>query len=242
MKIYLKEVVFIMIKLVNQPELSVEFYDENIGETELVEPEDSNWYPVYKIVLGFLPLPHMNPSILDVGCGTGMFAKLLYKNGYTKYSGLDFSATRVKIARQVVPSFPFSKRNMFDQGMQDIYLLYNNIVILEVLEHIENDLEFLRSIPEGKSVIFSVPNYLSKSHVRAFPNEEMVKDRYGEVLTFLGSGCFTGRFTTHRDSYGRSIKNHSQIFVFKCISRGNHVKNYWYYGGTRKERYYNKNY
>jgi len=233
MKIYLQGDVFIMFKLKTQPELPVEFYNENIGDTELAEPENSNWYPIYKIVLGFLPPPHMNPSILDVGCGTGMFAKLLYKYGYTRYSGFDFSAVRVKIARKVVPNFSFFKKNMLDRGMQDIYPLYDNIVALEVLEHIENDIEFLRSIPAGKTIIFSVPNYLSRTHVRAFPNQETVRERYSEVLTFLESGCFTGKSSGyHKDAYGRSVTTYSQIFGFKCIRRSDYVKDYSYYGRT----------
>jgi len=219
MKIYLKRDVFIMVKLKSQSELPVEFYNKNIGSTELVEPEDSNWYPVYKIVLGFLDPPLMNPSILDVGCGTGMFARLLYKNGYINYSGLDFSRTRVKVARRAVPSFSFTKRNMFDQDMQDVYRLYDNIIILEVLEHIENDLDFLRSIPEGKTIIFSVPNYLSKSHVRAFPNEKVVRSRYGKILEFLDSKCFIGKRNAHKNAYGNSVKMNSKIFVFKCIKK-----------------------
>ncbi|MDI5789533.1 class I SAM-dependent methyltransferase [Bacillus licheniformis] len=29
-------------------------------------------------------------TIVDIGCGTGRFAKLLYDKGYRKYLGIDF--------------------------------------------------------------------------------------------------------------------------------------------------------
>lgn len=220
MKILLKKDVILMPKLVTQPELPMSFYDENIGEGELVEPEASTWYPVYKFALDFLPSPDENPTILDVGCGTGMFAKLLYKKGYTNYSGLDFSRNRVKIARETVPDFSFNKRNMFDKQMQEVYPCFDHIVALEVLEHIENDLEFLRMIPDGKIIIFSLPNYLSISHVRAFHKEEFIRDRYGEVLEFLDSKIFKSKgIWNHRDAHGRSRKMRAKIFVFKCIKK-----------------------
>ena len=220
MKILLKEDVFLMAKLATNPEKPVKFYNKNIGRGELVEPEESNWYPVYKFVLEFLPPPSETPTILDVGCGTGMFAKLLYKKGYTEYSGFDFSRRRVKIARDSVPEFSFVKRNMFDVGMQDIYPLFDNIVVLEVLEHIENDLEFLRSIPDDKTIIFSLPNYLSRSHVRAFINEESAIERYNNILDFLDVRIFIGkRKRLHKNAYGKSKNMYSKIFVYKCIKK-----------------------
>jgi len=209
-----------MIKLATKPEKSVSFYNENIGYGELVEPEESNWYPVYKFVLDFLPPPDENPTILDVGCGTGMFAKLLHKKGYVKYSGFDFSKTRVKIARKTVPDFSFAKRNMFDERIQKLYSLFDNIVVLEVLEHIENDLEFLKLIPEDKTIIFSVPNILSNSHVRAFLNEKRVTNRYDKILDFLDIKIFTGKNKkVHRNAYGQSKRMYSKIFVCKCIKK-----------------------
>ena len=207
-------------KLATNPEMPERFYNLHIGTGELVEPEESNWYPLYKLVLDLLPQAAENPSILDVGCGTGMFAKLLQKKGYTKYLGIDFSVNRIKRARTIVPDFTFRKRNMFDKKMQTTYSLFDNIIILEVLEHIEKDLEFLRSIPENKTIIFSVPNYLSNSHVRAFPKQETVRNRYGKILEFLDSRVFTSKDKwNHINAYGVSRKMHAKIFVFKCIKK-----------------------
>lgn len=204
-----------------QPEKPAKFYDDHIGAGELLEPEESNWGTVYKYTLEFLPPPKDNPYILDVGCGTGMFAKLLYKKGYKNYLGFDFSQKRVNIAQSVVPSFQFVKRNMFSD-LSELYVLYGSIICLEVLEHITEDLKFIKSLPKDKNIIFSVPNYISQTHVRAFYDKEAVIKRYEKYLNFLDLRTFIGKKKgTHINANGISTNNMEvKIFVFKCVRKG----------------------
>jgi len=62
-------------KLATNPEMPERFYNLHIGTGELVEPEESNWYPLYKLVLDLLPQAAENPSILDVGVWNGHVCK-----------------------------------------------------------------------------------------------------------------------------------------------------------------------
>ena len=52
------------------------------------------------------------------------------------------------------------------------------IICLEVLEHIENDLDVIDSLPSGKNLMMTVPNYNSFGHLRIFKDEKEVKKRY----------------------------------------------------------------
>ena len=57
-------------------------------------------------------------------------------------------------------------------------------VLLEVLEHLDDDLDALERIPPGLPVVFSVPNFWSRAHVRRFLQPRDVFDRYGPLLDF----------------------------------------------------------
>lgn len=206
--------------LVEQPEMTVDFYNENIGSSELVEPEESNWHGVYRLALNFLPPADQDPTIMDVGCGTGMFARLLFKQGYKNYLGFDFARNRVAIARVSVPKFQFFVGDVYDvKKLKPVYRDFDNFIILEVLEHLTEDLKILESIPRGKTIIFSVPNYLSPSHVRAFHTVNMIENRYKGLVEFLEIASFIGSKTRHRNAYGVSKNYRSEIFVCKCIKR-----------------------
>lgn len=67
----------------------------------------------------------------------------------------------------------------------------------------------------------SLPNYLSRSYVRAFHREEVIRDRYGDILEFVDNKVFKskGRWN-HKDAFGRSRIMMAKIFVFKCIKKG----------------------
>jgi hypothetical protein len=64
------------------------------------------------------------------------------------------------------------EKDIFKNFNTDVY------IVLEVLEHIEQDREIISSIMGNKEVIFSVPNFDSFGHVRFFRDENQVKERY----------------------------------------------------------------
>jgi 2-polyprenyl-3-methyl-5-hydroxy-6-metoxy-1,4-benzoquinol methylase len=59
---------------------------------------------------------------------------------------------------------------------------YDLVLILEVLEHLNNDVEILTKIKSKSKVIFSVPNFDSESHVRFFLSKEEIYYRYQEYI------------------------------------------------------------
>lgn len=162
-----------------------EFYDTHIPESP------QRWKELYNRAADLIPLgiPRSRhrvrePSrILELGCGPGFFAKVLYDRGHRNYCGVDFSSVCIEQARERVPEFKFIVGNLLDKKVQAMFSDYNIFVLLEVLEHIVRDLDILKAIPVGKVIIFSVPSRGSTGtvHVRKFRRWQ-VRPRYGSLI------------------------------------------------------------
>jgi hypothetical protein len=107
-------------------------------------------------------------SVLDIGCGVAALAKHV-----PNYVGFDFSPEAVKIANHpgVRVGDAYDKAN------------YNGVdwyVATEILEHLD-DLRMVKNFPAGQKILFSVPSFADKSHLRVY-NEAVVRRRFGEML------------------------------------------------------------
>jgi len=138
-------------------------------------------------VVDFLP-EDKTCSIIDLGCGAGNMAEILYDNGYKNYIGIDISESMLKTAKKYVPhcAEKFILKDLIDETTWELYKDKNVFISTEVLEHIRKDVLVLRSIPSGKLVIISVPNFSHPNHVRFFTSKRKIIDRYGFVLNFIG--------------------------------------------------------
>lgn len=91
-------------------------------------------------------------SILDFGCGAGIFLKKLYNSGYKDLSGVEVSETKTNSTNDCfVITKNIQKRK------------YDVILMMDVLEHIEDDSVILKKIkshlkPDG-ILLLSVPAY-----------------------------------------------------------------------------------
>lgn len=130
-----------------------------------------------------------NDKILDLGCGPGQFSEMLFDRGFRNYVGIDFSPVAINMAKGRVPSFTFINCDLDNVD----YSKYEGFkfVSLECFEHLKNDLQLLEKLPKKSKLIFSVPNYYAKYHVRVF-NEKFIKKYYGNVLNLGRIGFFTG--------------------------------------------------
>jgi 2-polyprenyl-3-methyl-5-hydroxy-6-metoxy-1,4-benzoquinol methylase len=119
--------------------------------------------PIYEAVLDALGrLPQ--PRVLEVGCGTGDLARQIMQQS-TPYRGFDISP--VAIARcRVMGVASVDVRSAYEPAS---YLPrdFNVIVAMDVFEHID-DRVAIGHFPEGTHVLFSVPNFVETSHLRAY--------------------------------------------------------------------------
>lgn len=159
------------------------WYDMMLPGSRALEPlESSSALPVYEAALALVPpLP-----IIDLGCGTGRFAELVRRGTYVSYRGYDFAPEVVAEAKRychgVAFAFYVTDIREWEHGpdLPDICCY----VLLEVLEHLDDDLDALERIPPGCPVVFSVPNFWSASHVRRYAQPREVFDRFGALLDF----------------------------------------------------------
>ena len=122
--------------------------------------------------------------IIDLGCGSGQFPKLLSDQGITSYLGLDFSRNCIAMARKAAPDLQFVQVDLNkDTTLQDED--YDCVVALEFLEHVDGDLAILEQVRSGTTIIASVPNYLTPAHVRHFESADEVRERYTPLIDDL---------------------------------------------------------
>ncbi|HEY8239831.1 MAG TPA: methyltransferase domain-containing protein [Kiritimatiellia bacterium] len=121
------------------------------------EPKGITFQPdIYPKVLSLLP---PKPArVLDVGAGEGYFCKLLKERGY-EVEACDYQQELFKL-----PGVPFHKGD-FNRSIPLPDNSYDCIVSIEVLEHLENHVQFMREVMRvlkpGGTVILTTPNVLS---------------------------------------------------------------------------------
>ena len=159
---------------------------------------NSVYYPIWKIAAKWVREP-----VLDIGCGPGQFAELLYNHGIKKYEGWDISEVAIGMAKAKTLGFDFV---CVDALGLHISSHYQTVILLEVLEHIEQDLELVEQIPAGMQVIFSVPNFHSATHVRIFDSHQSAIERYKDLLNITGL-------------YTHSFNNNTKIYLYAANRR-----------------------
>ncbi len=121
-------------------------------------PHLSEIYTINDQRLYYLRKLKLKGTLLDIGCGTGLFLQTAQNYGY-EVSGIDVSQTALKFAQE---SF---KLNVSDQKVEDLIgqgKKYDFVTLWHVLEHFTNPKEELKKIrqllnPSGVLLI-EVPN------------------------------------------------------------------------------------
>jgi SAM-dependent methyltransferase len=97
-------------------------------------------------------------SVLDIGCGAGAFIDRLHKESGNKVMGLEFNKNAlVECKRRGLEVHPIPIQEFKKSGEK-----FDVITYFQVLEHIENPLEFIQSsidaLNPGGKLIIGVPN------------------------------------------------------------------------------------
>jgi trans-aconitate methyltransferase len=139
---------------------------------QLIPTRRVTWYPALLLVRG---------SVFDVGCGTGHMAEMCRAFGIDYCCGIDFSYNAIHTARRRNPSLEFHWKNVFEA--QELFEQdYDTALFVEVLEHVYRDLDLLDMVPQGRTVVGSVPSFWTEGHCRWFATPSQVRDRYGQKL------------------------------------------------------------
>lgn len=123
-------------------------------------------------------------EILEIGCNTGNFAKVIQAKGLAnRYLGVDIQGSKIKEARRTYPGMMFLVEDITSKKPEISALLAKAKVFFayEVLEHIEKDIEVLTRLTPGTEIIISVPNFTSAGHLRS-PKLRKWLARYQAIL------------------------------------------------------------
>lgn len=165
-------------------ELGASFYNEvyagNNKEYILADARKSMYYALYCKSLESLVTSRVK-NIIEIGCGVGLFAQLLWRTGKFEYKGFDFSEVAINKAKNNVPGFDFYCQDIYTTAILEKED-YDAVVMHEVLEHIEEDIFALSKIRSGTFINASVPNFDSKGHVRYFQTPDQVLNRYAPLI------------------------------------------------------------
>lgn len=172
-----------MRRALKRSEAPAETYDRHFLESEEAERHYSRsfYYCLYRRVCRRLN-EAASQQILEVGCGTGALAHCVMEVSVASYRGFDFSAVGVEKARKRTGCY--DRFFIGDARNAESYdAPYDTIVCLEVLEHIERDLEVIAHWKSGCECICSVPNFDHETHVRLFRHDQEIISRYGHLIS-----------------------------------------------------------
>jgi trans-aconitate methyltransferase len=163
-----------------------DFYDRAMteeGSPAMLPLEMSPWLPLYEEACSWISPPH---PVVDLGCGTGRFIECLLNGiNYGPVEGVDFSPSALREAARILPDdTQLTNADLRTWEPNPNRLGNTTYVVLEVLEHLEDDLGLVRRIPPGHQLVFSVPSYESESHLRKFRNAGDIWARYANLLEF----------------------------------------------------------
>ncbi len=77
-----------------------------------------------------------NARVLDIGCGTGFYARLLRDAGVEQYTGIDVTDVFLPSLRREFPSFEFIQCDVTAERLTGIF---NLVIMIDVTEHIVED-------------------------------------------------------------------------------------------------------
>jgi 2-polyprenyl-3-methyl-5-hydroxy-6-metoxy-1,4-benzoquinol methylase len=105
-------------------------------------------------------------SLLDLGCGTGLWLKFLAREGYVHLAGVDLSPEQCQAARAALPGVELREMDLFEflAGKNN---QYDGITALDLIEHLNKEslLPFLHAVHQalrpGGRLILQTPNAAS---------------------------------------------------------------------------------
>jgi len=154
----------------------IAYYDQVFSSEKYYGPSGALRDGLYKWALGLAPL---SGRILDVGCGPGRLLELAEQMGLS-IDGVDYSPVAVELAKKRVKSARVFQEDIF---VTDRISQYDCFFLLELLEHVMEDIDLIEKIPSGKFIVASVPTFDDFSHVRFFQNLQQVDTRYRKLFS-----------------------------------------------------------
>lgn len=110
---------------------------------------------------------YIHGRVADVGCGSGVFLKMMATLADVSLYGIDFSVSSVTRSRRCATSSVFSVSDIYHLGCRD--KTFDTVICMETLEHLDRVSEalneLLRICRKGGYVIITIPNGVYDDYV-----------------------------------------------------------------------------
>lgn len=162
------------------PEAPKEYYDKVAKQLNYHYTNHIKWFPLMMLIVDRLS---SGAEIVDLGCGAGHMAELLYDQGFFGYTGLDYSKGMLDVAQNkgLPHSFKFIEADL-TEDWTGLVSDYNTVISIELLEHVEQDFAILNQIKPGTRCLLTTTNEPGIEHVRTFSSVGNVHARYYKLF------------------------------------------------------------
>ena len=172
---------------------------DNGREEAAAEPPPPFDPGLYVNAYGRLGLLGIN-NVADLGCGAGNFVSVMTDRGMRPdmYVGVDNNHQRISTAKAAYPGWKFIYGDMRDSRVRAEYERYGALLMLNLIDTLEDDLDFLAGLPREKPLVFSITR-AERPEARFFLAESNnIRERYSSILNIQSVGRYYNANTGER--------------------------------------------
>ena len=172
---------------------------ERKDSTEKRHPWELSRCKAVRSILEMIPVPEEEYRLLDVGCGDGFISREISRDHRVRsITGFDIHLSDEQAAEMGSAEGEVTFRNSYDDLKSNYY---NLALLLDVLEHVEQDREYLQDIvrtyiAEGGYFVITVPAYpflfgshdRFMKHFRRYTRKDLLEVIHCAGLECLSSG------------------------------------------------------
>jgi len=179
-----------------------------VGNRSLSEEENKEQYSeakkVFLSICNENQIDFRNTSVLDIGCGTGFYTKIVEEQGCSRYCGVDITDALLNELKSQFSDYKFYELDVSRESLKGIYDL---VIMIDVTQHITNKKRFdyaMQNIRNHlkQNGLLIVTSWLDDKKVDSFYEKSRSIDSYkkcfkgenfGEPLRFRDKYIFTIR-------------------------------------------------
>lgn len=161
-------------------------------------------------------------NILDVGCGDGVLANMLWNNGFQNITGIDVQDEAIYYAEEKTKhtNIVFIKSDVYKLSFKKKFDILISTEVIEHLVDVENYLlQLKRFTKEGGYIIISTPIKNTKFPVDPMHHQEWYKEDFKELLNrhFPNSEYFYSHPIFWKELYERKYRFKILLEVFSIF-------------------------
>lgn len=134
-------------------------------------------------------------NVVDLGCGAGNFVSIMTARNQKPemYLGIDNNHGQISIAKAAYPGWKFIYGDFTQERIKAEYERFGAFLMLNLVDTMPDDAAFLRSMPVGKPLLFSLPKHEREGSLFHCSEGRDIHDRYSTFLNIHSIGRYRGK-------------------------------------------------